>query len=82
MQFNAVVDTNEHAVRLCESLGFNDSKGVHPKPVRRRLTSRRRVATCTRARRGREGRALDRRESTRLSAHSAPLSCPPQQAEG
>ncbi|HEX5908077.1 MAG TPA: hypothetical protein VFY56_13750 [Propionibacteriaceae bacterium] len=29
-QFNAVVDTNEHAVRLCESLGFNDSEGVHP----------------------------------------------------
>jgi hypothetical protein len=22
MQFNAVVETNEHAVRLCESLGF------------------------------------------------------------
>jgi hypothetical protein len=29
MQFNAVVETNEHAVRLWELLGFTYFEGVH-----------------------------------------------------
>jgi hypothetical protein len=29
MQFNAVVETNEHAVQLWESLGFTTLRGVH-----------------------------------------------------
>jgi hypothetical protein len=83
MPFNAVVETNEHAVQLWESLGFT--------PVRVCTSTKSAASDITASgsphphqpRRGGEGRALDRRESTRLRPPcSASLLLSPQHAEG